>query len=179
MPARPDGTISRRPAAALRSGPPARYIARTAVIAGVYAAITALLAPISYGPLQVRVSEALTVLPFVSAPAVPGLFLGCLLANLLGGFGWQDVVFGSLATLLAALATRKLRGMGAPPWLAPLPPVVVNAVVVPAYLRVLFGLPYWATAAQILIGQVVACYGLGLPLLTLLRRRESLAALLD
>lgn len=151
----------------------ARYIAHTAVIAGVYAALTVLLAPISYGPLQVRAAEALTMLPYLAAPAVPGLFLGCLIANLLGGLGWQDVVFGSLATLVAAGLTRWLGKSGAPPWLAPLPAVVVNALVVPAYLSWLFNLPYWLTALQIFVGQAIACYGLGYPLLTLLRRRGT------
>lgn len=147
-----------------------RTLARTAMIAGLYAALTVLLAPISYGPLQVRVAEALTVLPYVSGAAVPGLFLGCLAANLWGGLGWQDVVFGSLATLLAGVATRWLGQTRRPAWLAPLPPVVVNAVVVPAYLHVLFALPYWLTAGQVLAGQILACYVLGYPLLLLLSR---------
>ena len=151
------------------------FIARTAAIAGVYAALTIVLQPISYGPLQVRVAEALTVLPYVAAPAVPGLFLGCLLANLLGGFGWQDVVFGSLATLLAALITRWMGSRLWSPALAPLPAVVLNALIVPAYLHLIFNLPYALTAAQILIGQTVACYGVGYPLLSLLSRRQDLA----
>ncbi|MDP2871630.1 MAG: QueT transporter family protein [Bacillota bacterium] len=147
-----------------------RLLTRTAMIAGLYAALTVLLAPISYGPLQVRVAEALTVLPFVSPAAVPGLFLGCVVANLWGGLGWQDVVFGSLATLLAALTTRWLGQTHRPAFLAPLPPVVFNALIVPAYLHVLFALPYWLTAGQVLLGQVVACYALGYPLLLLLLR---------
>lgn len=151
------------------------FIARTAAIAGVYAALTLALQPISYGPLQVRVAEALTVLPYLAAPAVPGLFLGCLLANLLGGFGWQDVVFGSAATLLAALVTRWIGARRLSPALAPLPPVVLNALIVPAYLHLIFNLPYALTAAQILIGQTVACYGVGYPLLSLLMRRPDLA----
>jgi uncharacterized membrane protein len=152
-------------------------LTRTALVGGVYAATTIILAPISYGPLQVRVAEALTVLPFVSGPAVPGLFLGCLIANLVGPGGWLDVVFGSLATLLAAVMTRLLARAGAHPLLAPLPPVLVNAVVVPAYLHVLFNLPYWLTAGQILVGQAIACYALGYPLLLLLRRTGLAARL--
>jgi uncharacterized membrane protein len=140
------------------------------MIAGLYAALTVLLAPISYGPLQVRVAEGLTVLPYVAPAAVPGLFLGCLVANLWGGLGWQDVVFGSLATLLAALATRWLGRTGRHPLLAPLPPVVFNAIIVPAYLHVLFALPYWFTVGQVLTGQILACYVLGYPLLLLVRR---------
>lgn len=147
-----------------------RALTRTAMIAGLYAALTVLLAPISYGPLQVRVAEGLTVLPYVAPAAVPGLFLGCLVANLWGGLGWQDVVFGSLATLLAALVTRWLGRTGRHPLLAPLPPVIFNAIIVPAYLYVLFALPYWFTVGQVLAGQILACYVLGYPLLLLVRR---------
>lgn len=152
-----------------------RFITRTALIAAAYAAVTLALAPISYGPLQVRVAEAFTVLPYISLPAIPGLFLGCVVANVLGGYGVPDVVFGSLATLVAAVLTRAVRRGGLPPCLAPLPPVIINAIVVPAYLSVLFEVPYWATVGQVLLGQAVACYALGYPLLTLLCRREDLA----
>ncbi len=152
-----------------------RFITRTALVAGAYAAVTLALAPISYGPVQVRVAEAFTVLPFVSLPAVPGLFLGCLVANVLGGFGLADIVFGSLATLIAALLTHAVRRTGLPEQLAPLPPVLVNALIVPAYLSVLFEVPYWATAGQVLLGQTIACYALGYPLLILVRRRADLA----
>ncbi len=158
-----------------RNAPAApRLITRTALIAAAYAALTLALAPISYGPVQVRVAEALTVLPFFSVPSIAGLFLGCAVANVLGGYGLPDIVFGSLATLIAALLTRAVRRAGLPVQLAPLPPVIVNAIIVPAYLSVLFEVPYWATAGQILLGQAVACYGLGYPLLTLLRHRADL-----
>ena len=86
-----------------------RSITRAAMIAALYCVLTLLFQPISYGPVQFRVSEALTLLPVFTADAVPGLFIGCLLANLLGGALWYDVVFGALATLLAALCTRRLR----------------------------------------------------------------------
>lgn len=151
-----------------------RWITRTASIAAVYAAITLLLAPLSYGPLQVRVAEALTVLPFIAGPAVPGLWLGAVIANLIGGFGWPDVVFGGLATLLAALLTHWLGRAGRPAYLAPLPPIIINALVVPAYLQAFFNLPYGLIALQILAGQVAACYGLGYPLLAWLLRRPEL-----
>lgn len=145
-------------------------IARVALIAAAYAAITLALAPISYGPIQVRVSEALTVLAFVTPAAVLGLFLGCLIANLVGGLGPVDVVLGSAATLVAAMLTRKMPS----PLLAPLPPVVVNAVVVGGYLSVLSRLPFITTLLYVGFGQVLACYGLGYPLLLWMARSDIL-----
>lgn len=145
-----------------------RYLARAAVVAAVYAAVTLLLAPISYGQVQLRVAEALTILPVIMPAAVPGLFIGCLLANLLGGASMLDVVFGSLATLLAALLTRRLRSR---PALAALPPVLVNALVVGTVLALTIeNMPFWLAAAGVGAGQAAACYALGLPLLWALRK---------
>jgi len=152
-----------------------RRLGVVALTAAAYVTLTMLFHPISYGPVQVRVAEALTVLPYVGQLAIPGLFLGCLLANLLGGWGVYDVVLGSAATLVAALLTRKMPR----PWLAPLPPVVVNAVVVGAYLSYLAGLPYFWTALYVGLGQLVACYGLGYPLLLAVLRRPRWRAYLD
>lgn len=140
---------------------PAQYIARVAVIAAVYVAITLLLAPVSYGLFQVRVSEALTVLPFVSAYAVPGLALGVFIANIFGGLGLIDVIFGTLATFIAAVLTRRMPA----PYLAPLPPVLVNALIVGTYLSFLLDYPLFLGIIQVGAGQLLACYLLGLPLL--------------
>lgn len=153
----------------------AGFIARVAVVAALYAGITIALRPISYGPLfQVRVAEALTVLPFVSKPAVLGLFLGCLIANVFGGLGLLDIGFGSLATLVAAYLTSVTRS----PLLAPLPPVAVNAAVVGWYLSMIAGVPAWMTAGYVALGQVISCYGLGLPLLRFLLSSPSFLGLL-
>lgn len=153
-----------------------RRLTRAAFIAAIYAALTVALAPISYAAVQVRVAEALTVLPFVSALSIPGLFVGCLVANLFGslftGLGWYDVVFGSLATLLAAWLTSKMPR----PILAPLPPIIINALVVGAYVSLLSNLPYWSTALYIGVGEAVAAYLLGYPLLLFLLRRPDLTA---
>jgi len=81
-------------------------LARSALIAAAYALLVVFFAPLSYGPVQVRIAEALTLLPWLWVEAVPGLFLGCLIANLFGGFGLVDVIFGSSATLIAAVMTR-------------------------------------------------------------------------
>lgn len=141
-------------------------IARVAVIAALYAAITIILAPFSYGPVQVRVSEALTVLPFIFPESTIGLFVGCLIANFYGGYGILDIVFGSLATLTAAYLTAKMPTM----FLAPLPPVLINAVVVAMILKYAVGAPLLLTMLWVGVGQVAACYFLGLPLLYLLKQ---------
>ncbi len=153
-----------------------RKLTRAAFVAAIYAALTLALAPISYSAIQVRVAEALTVLPFLSALSIPGLFVGCLVANIFGtfftGLGWYDVVFGSLATLLAAWLTSKMPR----PILAPLPPIIINGLVVGAYVSLLSNLPYWSTALYIGLGEAVAGYLLGYPLLLFLLKRPDLAA---
>ncbi len=137
-------------------------LALSAAIAAVYAVLTYVLAPISYGAVQFRVAEALTLLPILIPQAIPGLFVGCLLANLLGGFGPADIIFGSLATLVAAILTYLLRKNR---YVAALPPVIVNAVVVGIMLHVVAGFELWATMGYVALGQAGAVYILGLPLL--------------
>lgn len=104
-----------------------KYITRAAIVAALYAALTVMLAPISFGVIQFRVAEALTALPLIMVEAVPGLAIGCLIANLLGGAMPMDVVFGALATLIAALVTRRMRSR---PALALSAPVVFNGLIV-------------------------------------------------
>lgn len=156
----------------------AATIARVALLAAVYFVLTALppFSSFSYGPVQVRVSEALMVLPAVTPLAVPALFVGCLAANLAGGLGPVDLVFGSLATLLAAFVVSQLRN----PWLVPVPTIVVNALVVGTYLPLILNLPtpLWLSWAYIAAGETVAAAGLGLPLLFFLRSRPDLVRLL-
>ena len=143
-----------------------RYMVQAGLIAAVYTALCMILHPISFGfgGVELRVSEALTLLPAIMPAAVPGLFVGCLLANILGGATLLDVIFGSLTTLAAALLTRKWRGNLL---LAALPPVAFNAVVIGALLRYAYGLemPLWLCMGSIGLGQAVACYVIGLPLM--------------
>jgi uncharacterized membrane protein len=150
-----------------------RYIAQVGIIASLYAALTVMLAPISYGPIQLRVSEALTVLPYITPAAIPGLFIGCLVANVLGGLGIYDVVGGSLLTLFAAFLTY-LVARTRRPVLAPLPPVLVNSLGVSLYLHLLFQLPYWLTVVYIAVGEIGACFVLGYPLLLIILRKKKL-----
>lgn len=142
-------------------------LAVSALVAAAYAVVTLLFAPISYGHIQVRISEALTVLPFLFPQAIPGLFVGCLIANFAGGFGIIDVVLGSSATLFAALLTAKMPNV----YWAALPPVILNMFVVGGYLSFLLDLSFALCALYIGLGQVVACYFLGVPLVLLLERR--------
>lgn len=154
-----------------------KFITQAGIIAALYAAITIILAPISYGPVQVRVSEALTVLPFVTPAAIPGLFLGCVVANLYGGLGLYDIIGGSICTLLAAYLTYLLSRTKRP-ILAPLPPVLINALGVSLYLHFLFDFPYFVTVFYIAVGEILACYVLGYTLLKLVLRKEKILRIL-
>ncbi|MBN2410748.1 QueT transporter family protein [candidate division KSB1 bacterium] len=149
-----------------------RFITTAAIIGALYAALTLILAPVSYGPVQVRIAEALTVLPYFFPQAIPGLYLGCMAANIFGGYGPIDIFGGSFLTLIAAFLTYWLRRFNKP-WLAPLPPVVINAFGVSLYLAWLADVPYWVTVGYIAVGQFAACYLLGLFLLYAIKNRFS------
>jgi uncharacterized membrane protein len=149
-----------------------RFISQTAIIAALYAALTLALAFMSYGPIQIRISEALTVLPFISIAAIPGLALGCLVANLFSPVGLPDIIFGSLCTLIAAGLTY-LISKTKKPFLAPLPPIIVNSLGVSLYLHFFYNLPYWLNVLYISIGEIVACYLLGYPLLKFILGKEK------
>lgn len=149
-----------------------RSITRAAIIAALYMLLSFAVQPIASGLVQCRVSEALTVLPAFAGAAVPGLFIGCLLFNLISGAVAYDVVFGSLATLLAALLTWRMARRGCPRWLLPLPSVALNGLIIGALLVYAYGVPvsYPLAALYVAVGQAAACYGLGLPLMLLLER---------
>ena len=147
-----------------------RQIATAGIIAAVYAVMSlcSSVFGIAYGPIQCRISQALTVLPFHLPEAIPGLFIGCLVTNLMSTVGPLDIIFGSLATLLAALWTRKMPNK----WLAPLPPVICNAVIIGAMIawyEVGFTSAFWSAFAfnafTVGLGEAIACYVLGLLLL--------------
>ena len=143
-----------------------RSLCLSALIAALYAALTLLLAPLSYGSLQCRISEAMTILPILLPQAIPGLFVGCLIANLYTGV-ITDILFGSLATLLAALGTYLLRKK---PLLAAACPVVSNGLIVGLVLSFTQGLPLALTMLQVAAGEVAAVALGMLILLPVLRR---------
>lgn len=144
-----------------------KFTVQAGLIAAIYAVLTLAFAPLSYGQIQVRIAEALTILPFFTPAAIPGLFIGCVVANFGSQLGLIDIVFGSLATLVAAVMAYMLRKHQ---YLVPLPSVVVNAVVVGILLNVTLGLPLVASMLWVGLGQTIACYGLGLPLLIALKK---------
>lgn len=155
-----------------------RFITKTALIAALYAALTLLMAPISFGIVQFRISEVLTILPMFTLSAVPGLAAGCLLANCIGGFGVVDIIFGTLATLLAAVCSYLLRKHK---WLVPLPPVIFNALIVGTYLYLLA--PSEATLlfsiGSIGFTEMAVTYVLGIPLIGILEKQKNRLRLTD
>lgn len=142
-------------------------LVRGAIIASLYIVLTLALAPVSYGPVQVRVSEALTVLPVLYPEAIPALFIGAMVANLGSPLGLIDILGGSFVTLAAALATYRLRHTVR---LALLPPVLFNAFLISIYVRHLLGWPYLWTVLSIGAGQAAAVLLLGWPLLRFLKK---------
>ena len=163
----------------------ARALAISAVIAAMYAVLTYAAAAmnLAFGPVQFRFSEALTVLPVFTTAAIPGLAVGCLISNLASPLGIVDWVFGTAATLCSALCTHALRNVRVKsvPVLAPLPPVIFNAVFVGfgiaclsesgAFSLMNASLPgFLYGALSVGIGELVVCYALGLPLLIAIRR---------
>ena len=140
------------------------YISQAAMIAAVYVVFTYLINAINLasGAIQVRISEALTILPFFTPAAIPGLFVGCILANTLTGCALWDIIFGSLATLIGALGTYLLRKRSA--FLLPIPPILANTIIVPFVLRYVYqvpgGIPFLMLTVG--IGEVISCGVLGL-----------------
>lgn len=138
------------------------FLAQSGLIAALYVALTWLANALGLasGEIQLRFSEALTILPCFLPAAVPGLFTGCLLANLLTGAVIWDVIFGSLATLIGAAGTRLLRKNR---WLACLPPIVSNILIVPWVLKYAYGLPAGIPWMMLTvgIGEVLSCGLLG------------------
>ncbi len=153
----------------------ALFITHSAIIAALYVVLTyaASIMGLSNGAIQIRFSEALTILPFFTPAAIPGLFIGCLLANILSGAVIWDIIFGSLATLIGAFFTYTLRKKSK--WLAPVPPIISNIVIVPLVLTYAYGvpdgLPYLMLTVG--IGEVISCGILGMVLLKCLEKYRN------
>lgn len=145
------------------------FLVQAAAIAAVYVVLTTVFAAFSFGEVQVRISEALTILPVFTPAAIPGLFVGCIISNFLGGAILMDVIFGSIATLIGAVFTYKLRNSSK--WLAPVPPIVANALIVPFTLYYGYGvnLPIPFMMLTVGIGEVLSCGVIGLVLQSALK----------
>ena len=149
------------------------FVCRAAIIAAIYFALTMLCAAfgLSSGVIQVRLSEMLCVLPIFTTAAIPGLSLGCLISNLFTGAIWQDIVFGTLATLIGAVGAYLLRRVK---WLVPLPTVVANALIIPPVLAYGYGategIPFLILTVG--IGEIISAYIFGIILIQALKGKN-------
>ena len=149
------------------------YLTQGAMIAACYVVLCLVFEPFSYGSVQIRIAEALTIMPIFTPAAIPGLFVGCIIANVIGGGIVMDVVFGSIATLIGAIGTYLLRNKVK--WLAPVPPIVANSFIVPFVLYYGYGtpLPIPLMMLTVGIGEVVGCGIFGLILAKGLEKTRS------
>ena len=147
-----------------------QFLTQGALIAAIYVVLTIAFKPLSFGAIQVRFAEALTILPLFTPAAIPGLFVGCLIGNTIGMFVLPDIIFGSIATLIGALGTFYLRNRT--PYIAPLPPILANTLIIPFILRYAYGVPgsIPLLMGTIGIGEILSCGILGLFLYKLLRK---------
>lgn len=150
------------------------FLTQAAMIAAIYVVLTLVFRPISFGEIQVRIAEALTILPVFTPAAVPGVFVGCLIANIIGGGILPDIIFGSLATLIGAVLTYKLREKNI--FFAPVPPIIANTIIVPFVLFYGYGvnLPIPFMMLTVGIGEVLSCGVLGLVLYSALKRYKHI-----
>lgn len=150
------------------------FMTQAAMIAAIYVVLTYIFAPISFGVIQVRIAEALTILPLFTPAAIPGLFIGCLIGNILGpAIILPDIIFGSLATLIGAIFTYKLRNKHVA--LAPIPPIVSNTIIVPFVLLYAYGstTAYPLIVLSVGVGEVIGCGILGLVVYTALNKYRN------
>lgn len=149
------------------------FMTQAAMIAAIYVVLTLVFQAFSFGEIQIRIAEALTILPAFTPAAIPGLFIGCLIGNIIGGSILPDIIFGSLATLLGACFTYLLRRQNK--FLAPLPPIISNILIVPFILRYAYGinLPIPFIMLTVGIGEIISCGVLGMILYTPLQKHRN------
>ena len=156
------------------------YLTEGAAIAAIYVVLCQIFAPISFRDVQVRIAEGLTILPFFTSAAIPGLFVGCVLGNLLGGAIPIDIIFGSLATLIGALGTwaigrwirRKHPASHRMKFLLPVPPILANALIIPFILYYGYGItvPIPIQIATVGAGEILSCGVIGMIILFALEK---------
>lgn len=142
------------------------FLSQASMIAALYVVLTFIANAfgLASGIIQIRFSEALTILPFFTPAAIPGIFVGCLLSNILTGCIPIDVIFGSIASLIGAVGTYTLRKYK---WMAPLPPIIANTLMIPFILYYVYQVPgsLYYFMVTVCIGEILSCYGLGMFLL--------------
>lgn len=145
------------------------YITEASAIAALYVAITIAIGPLGSSAIQCRISEAMCILPIFTAAAIPGVTIGCLVSNLVTGCLWQDILFGTLATLIGAVGARLLRRVW---WLVPMPTVLANTFIVPFVLAYAYQVPDGIGFLMFTVGagEVISAYVLGIALYFALRK---------
>lgn len=152
-----------------KKGMSVKFITQGAVIAALYVVLVVIFNYWSFGPIQFRIAEALTILPYFTPAAIPGLFVGCIIANILGGAVVWDVIFGSIATLIGAVGSYMLRKCK---WAVPIPPILANTIIVPFVLRYAYGSEGMFAMFFVTVGagEVIVCGILGMLLLFALNK---------
>ncbi len=148
-------------------------LTQAAIIAALYIVLTFIANAMGLAnyAIQVRFSESLTILPYFAVSAIPGLFIGCLLSNLLTGCALPDIIFGSLATLIGSLVTYALRRYK---WAAPIGPIVSNGIIIPFVLLYAYGIqPLWFSFVTVTLGEIISCGVLGMILLFSLQKYRN------
>lgn len=148
-------------------------LTQAAIIAALYIVLTffANALGLANHAIQVRFSESLCILPYFTKTAIPGLFIGCLLSNIMTGCALPDIIFGSLATLLGAIITYLLRKYK---WAAPIGPIVSNALIIPFVLLYAYSIqPLWFSFVTVTIGEIISCGVLGVLLLKTLEKYRN------
>lgn len=150
-----------------------KFLTQAAMIAALYVILTFIASALGLASqaIQIRFSEALTVLPAFTPAAIPGLFIGCILSNLLTGCALYDIIFGSLATLLGALGTYALKNHK---YLTPIPPIAANTLIIPFVIRYVYQsegtIPFFMLTVG--AGEVISCGILGLMLYSALKKQK-------
>ena len=138
------------------------FMNQAAMIAAIYVVLTVVFAPFSFREIQVRVSEALVILPYFTSAAIPGLAIGCLIGNIIGGAILPDIIWGSIATLIGAVGTYYLSKVNK--HLAPIPPILSNAIIIPLVLKLAYGvpLPIPVLILSVAVGEIISAGLLGM-----------------
>ena len=148
-------------------------LTQAAIIAALYIVLTFFANALGLAnyAVQIRFSESLTILPYFTKAAIPGLFIGCLLSNIMTGCALPDIIFGSLATLIGSVVTYLLRKYK---WAAPIGPIISNALIVPFVLLYAYGIkPLWFSFVTVTIGEIISCGILGMLLLKTLEKYRN------
>ncbi len=149
-----------------------QFITQGAVIAAIYVVLVLIFDTFSFGPIQFRIAEMLTIMPYFTPAAIPGLFVGCLIANIIGGGLIWDIVFGSIATLIGAIGSYLVRKNK---WLVPLPPIIANMVIVPFVLKYAYGYDGLLVYFMFTVGlsEIIVCGIIGMVLLTVMAKNRE------